>query len=208
MGRLYEGHVNALLLFDWYARPDQLAWLSEALDGGAWFGVWATEPKPGVRLLDDGLAGAKSFASGAGGLSFALVTAAVEGDDRRLVVVPADQDARTDVSGWRVRGMRASVSGTYALSGLRPAAIELLGAPGDYDREPRFTAGAWRFCAGAARRGGGPARRDARGPVGRRPPRPDPPRPLRRRRRRDPHRGLLGRRSARAAPRTRRPTRP
>ncbi len=150
IGRLYEGHVNALLLFDWYATPEQTAWLSRALDRDAWFGVWASEPPPGVRLSSGDIAvldGTKHFASGAGGLDHALVTVAVTDDERRLAIVPANIASRTDASGWRVRGMRASVSGRYDLSGLAVEPSMLLGAPGDYDRDPRFTAGAWRFCA-------------------------------------------------------------
>jgi alkylation response protein AidB-like acyl-CoA dehydrogenase len=50
------------------------------------------------------LVGQKMFASGAGGLDYTLVTAAGEGTDRRLVIVPANEQARTDLSGWRVRG--------------------------------------------------------------------------------------------------------
>lgn len=147
VGRLYEGHVNALLLFGWYADIGQLAWLADALDRGAIFGVWATEPAPGVALRGRTLTGAKSFASGAGGIEYAIVTAAPDAGERRLVVVDADDPARTDASGWQVRGMRASVSGTYDLTGVTVADERLLGPPGAYDLEPRFTAGAWRFAA-------------------------------------------------------------
>jgi len=150
IGRLFEGHVNALRLFDWYGSRDQIAWLGRALASGAWFGVWATEPPPGVRLIggrDATLSGAKMFASGAGGLDFALATAAPETGDRQLVVVPANDPARADLSAWRVRGMRASASGRYDLSGIAVTPDMLLGRQGDYDRDPRFTAGAWRFCA-------------------------------------------------------------
>ena len=69
VGRLFEGHVNALALFDWYADPAQKAWLGKVLAQGAWFGVWATEPPPGVRLVGDRLQGAKMFATGAGSAS-------------------------------------------------------------------------------------------------------------------------------------------
>lgn len=150
VGRLYEGHVNALQLFNWYAAPDQLAWLTTVLDDGAWLGVWATEPPPGVCIAQSDplrLTGEKMFASGAGGLDYALVTAAFADGERRLVIVPASDPQRSDVSGWRVRGMRASMSGRYSFEGLRLEPTMLLGAPGDYDRDPRFTTGAWRFCA-------------------------------------------------------------
>lgn len=150
VGRLYEGHVNALLLFDWYANSEQKDWLRDQLRRQAWFGVWASEPAPGVRIVGDAhscLTGAKAFASGAGGIDWAVVTACREGEPRRLVVIRANDPDRADLSKWRVRGMRASVSGTYNCTGIEVTNENLLGHPGDYDREPRFTAGAWRFCA-------------------------------------------------------------
>lgn len=147
LGRLFEGHVNALLLFAWYADGAQLAWLSEALDKGAWLAVWATEPAPGVRIEGNCLSGMKSFASGAGHIDYALVTAADRRGERCLVLVPASDMARADNEGWRVRGMRATLSGRYDLRGIAVAPHMLLGKPGDYDREPHFTTGAWRFCA-------------------------------------------------------------
>ncbi|HSJ77870.1 MAG TPA: acyl-CoA dehydrogenase family protein, partial [Erythrobacter sp.] len=150
VGRLYEGHINALLLFDWYASPGQLEWLRAQLKQKTWFGVWASEPLPGVRIeggAQSCLTGAKSFASGAGGIDWALVTANREGEQRRLVIIRANDPERADLSGWRVRGMRASVSGTYDCTGIEITDDSLVGQPGEYDREPRFTAGAWRFCA-------------------------------------------------------------
>ena len=151
VGRLYEGHVNALLLLGWYGSDDQIAWLGARLDEGATFGVWATEPAPGVTIRAERsgyrLDGAKSFASGAGEIDFAIVTVRPETGHRRLAIVDARRAERADASGWRVRGMRASVSGRYDLTGMMLDKPALLGAPGDYDREPRFTAGAWRFTA-------------------------------------------------------------
>jgi hypothetical protein len=64
-----------------------------------------------------------------------------------MVIVPANDPDRADLSGWRVRGMRATNSGLYNLTGIPIEEIDLLGLPGDYDRDPRFTTGAWRFTA-------------------------------------------------------------
>ncbi len=151
LGRLFEGHVNALKLFDWYGSDDQRVALGQHLDHARFYGVWATEPPPGVRIVTDGegdhLEGSKAFATGAGGLAFALVTARPQSGSRRLVIAPADHSDRTDLSGWRVRGMRATGSGAYDLTGLPVTAELSLGEPGDYDRDPQFTAGAWRFTA-------------------------------------------------------------
>lgn len=151
LGRIFEGHVNAMKLFSWFGSAEQKANLTLKLRDGAFYGVWATEPPPGVSLSrgNDGLllSGAKAFATGAGGLAHAVVTARGEDGVTQLVVVPADDPGRADLSGWRVRGMRATGSGSYDLTGLKPDAMHLLGAPGDYGVEPRFTAGAWRFLA-------------------------------------------------------------
>lgn len=152
LGRLFEGHVNALKLFDWYGSAEQKSWLGQRLQEGKLFGVWATEPPPGVTLVGKAgegsrLEGLKAFASGAGGLSYAVVTARREDGRTQLVVAPADESARADLSMWRVRGMRATGSGSYDLSGIACSPLQLLGQPDDYAIEPRFTAGAWRFTA-------------------------------------------------------------
>lgn len=151
LGRIFEGHVNALKLFGWYGSSSQLQRLKGDLNAGRLFGVWATEPAPGVAIEEDPfgsrLMGAKRFATGAGSLDFALVTARPPDAERRLVIVAANEAKRADISGWRVRGMRATVSGSYDLTGIRPRDEDLIGAPGEYDGEPRFTAGAWRFLA-------------------------------------------------------------
>jgi len=151
VGRLFEGHVNAMLLFEWFGTAAQHALLLRKLDGGAFYGVWATEPSPGVQLLAGNtcwtLDGSKSFATGAGGLAHAIITAQPAEGARRLVIADASDPARTDLSQWRVRGMRATGSGTYDVSGMDISSDDLLGTPGDYDAEPDFTTGAWRFTA-------------------------------------------------------------
>lgn len=147
LGRLFEGHVNALKLFDWHGTREQKLWLGQRLSEGRLLGVWATEPPPGVTFAHGRLQGSKTFASGAGGLGYAVVTAKTESGQTQLVVVPGDDGARADLSGWRVRGMRATVSGSYELSGIDCAPISLLGPPDAYAMEPRFTSGAWRFIA-------------------------------------------------------------
>ncbi|MEZ5654957.1 MAG: acyl-CoA dehydrogenase family protein [Sphingobium sp.] len=151
VGRLFEGHVNALHLFSWHATQQQMAKLRAILDAGGYLGVWATEPAPGVTVSEDRgrmiLHGSKCFASGAGGLSHALITASGRFEGCQLLLVPANDADRADLSGWRVRGMRATTSGVYDFTGLALSHEALLGRPGDYHTEPHFTAGAWRFLA-------------------------------------------------------------
>ena len=70
VGRIYEGHVNALLLIRWFGSPSQRKHLETSASGGALFGVWNTDlPDNPVRMDNGVLQGAKSFASGADGLS-------------------------------------------------------------------------------------------------------------------------------------------
>lgn len=148
LGRLYEGHVNALQLVARYAAPAERRALFADARAGHLFGVWNTEPPAGGLVLgpDGRLTGVKTFASGAGHVTRALVTARRPGEAEPLMLVAAlDPGTRADLSAWRAQGMRASATGTVDLSGLMPLAC--LGGPDDYHRQPHFSGGAWRFAA-------------------------------------------------------------
>jgi hypothetical protein len=150
LGRIFEGHVNAARLLAWYGDKLQRQDFEDAVQAGRVYGVWNTERAP-VTIETDAngcavLRGGKSFATGAGFIDFAIITAGAAGGPQ-MVVVPANDAARSDPTAWRVRGMKASASGTYELTGLSASRAVLLGKPGDYAREPRFSAGAWRFTA-------------------------------------------------------------
>ncbi len=151
LGRIFEGHVNGARLFDWCGDETQRGALAEGLAQGWILGVWNTEKAPGVRVEGGAggevLSGAKSYATGAGHIDRAVITAALSDGRRQMVVVKADDPRRSDPSAWKVRGMKATVSGIYDLTGLPIGATTRLGQPGDYEREPRFSAGAWRFTA-------------------------------------------------------------
>ena len=153
LGRLVEGHVNGIQLVAAYGSASQREALGKALDSGCLFGVWNTEPAPGLRIFAAGdsrwrLEGAKSFATGAGRLDRALVTALREDGTKQLVSVDMrGEAARADTSGWQVRGMRGTLSGLFDFSGMVIDGESLIGAPDIYQLEPRFSAGAWRFTA-------------------------------------------------------------
>lgn len=148
LGRVFEGHVNAAQLVHAYGDADQRARLAGDLAQGRVLGVWNTEPAGGLALADGRLHGAKCFATGAGHIDRALVTASLPDGTRQLVLADIQgAGERVDNSAWRVRGMKGTMSGTLDFTGLAVAAHERIGAPGDYEREPRFSAGAWRFTA-------------------------------------------------------------
>ena len=153
LGRLYEGHVNALQLVALYGGPEQRERLFADARDGHLFGVWNTEPPEGGLTLEDGagglrLAGVKTFASGAGYVTRALVTSRGPGGSGTLMlVVPLKTGTRADLSAWRSHGMRASATGTLDFAGIAVAAEDILGGPDDYFRQPDFSGGAWRFAA-------------------------------------------------------------
>jgi alkylation response protein AidB-like acyl-CoA dehydrogenase len=152
VGRIYEGHVNGAKLVAWYGTAAQNWRLEEDIDAGHIFAVWATEAPPGVTMHPDGdgwrLEGAKSFATGAGHIDSALITARLPDQRKQLLWVRLrGETGRDDASAWRVRGMRATVSGTFDFTGMRVTGDHCIGEPGTYEQEPRFTAGAWRFTA-------------------------------------------------------------
>lgn len=152
VGRIYEGHVNAAKLIAWYGTSAQKVRLAADLAAGHLLAVWATEAPPGVTISSSErgsrLIGAKIFATGAGYVDSALITVRLKDGSKQLVWARlTGETGRDDPSGWRVRGMRATVSGTYDFTDLSVSSADLIGQPGDYEKEPRFTAGAWRFAA-------------------------------------------------------------
>ena len=155
VGRLFEGHVNALLLIAEFGTPAQQQRYAADARAGHLFGVWNTEdPAHGVRLEARGkegftLQGAKTFASGSGHVTRPLLTAALpEGGGWQMLVLPADTQPPTlDRSFWRPLGMRATASFRADLTGLELRAHDLIGAPNSYYRQPQFGGGAVRFAA-------------------------------------------------------------
>lgn len=151
LGRLIEGHVNAAFLIRRFGMSNQQASALRDAQSGALFGVWNTEGADGVRLVRRGeqfeLHGSKVFASGAGHVERPLITARDEAGELLMVLPRLDSAPRADLSAWRAHGMRASASGSFDFTGLRVEPHDIIGQPGDYHRQPHFSAGAWRFCA-------------------------------------------------------------
>jgi alkylation response protein AidB-like acyl-CoA dehydrogenase len=151
LGRLFEGHVNALELVLRYGTHEQVDLVADEARAGRIFGVWNTDDSNGLRLVRRHgrhcLEGRKILASGAGHIERPLVTATDE-DGRRLMVLPKlSARDRADLSGWRAHGMRASATGAVDFTGLEVEPVEIVGREGDYERQPWFSAGAWRFAA-------------------------------------------------------------
>ena len=151
LGRIFEGHVNAVKLVSAYGTASQIEWISSLVHRGELLGVWNTEATDGVRLVEGGgdrhLQGKKIFCSGAGQIRYPLITARTD-DGRLLMVMPEiDNQERADLSEWAPQGMRASASGRVDFSGLWILDHQILGAHDDFHKQPLFSTGAWRFAA-------------------------------------------------------------
>lgn len=148
--RLLEGHVDALQLLRRYGRDPGVNRLADSLQASGSCGVWNADlPGSPLRIENNRITGGKSFASGAGLLTHALVT--LQADDPAHVQLVLVDLSRTppsvDRDWWRVVGMQASHTHQVRWQQLPLDAVTLIGAPGDYAREPWFSGGALRFVA-------------------------------------------------------------
>ena len=148
LGRLFEGHVDALQIISRHGDADQRGAARAAAIDGSVFGVWNADRPDDPTLLARGrLSGSKTFASGAGILSHALVTADADGGRQLILVDLAEAPPEIDRSWWRVTGMQRSETHVVRWTDASAAALSLVGAADDYLREPWFSGGALRFAA-------------------------------------------------------------
>lgn len=150
LGRLFEGHVDALQIIMRYGDPDIAKLHSKLAGAGATYGVWNAHDASDPLMLDNGrLSGSKLFASGAGIISHALVTADVGASQGlQLILLPISKtDMQLDRDSWNVTGMRRSQSYKASWDSCEIDPEWLIGAPGDYETQPWFSGGAIRYVA-------------------------------------------------------------
>ncbi|WP_306117350.1 MULTISPECIES: acyl-CoA dehydrogenase family protein [unclassified Roseitalea] len=149
LGRIYEGHVNAIGLIARLASAAQRERLLDMARLGGLFGVWGADDRASPACLRKGrLHGRKVYASGASHLALALIP--VRDDADRMVLVLADRktlEGRFDTSWWKPLGMERTDSHAVDLEGTVVDEADVLGAPGRYLDQPFFGGGAIRFVA-------------------------------------------------------------
>jgi alkylation response protein AidB-like acyl-CoA dehydrogenase len=155
VGRIVEAHINARHLIARYGSPGQTARATHDARRGHLFALWVTDPpERGMRMMRtrDGvvLDGGKMFCSAAGFATRALVTAVDDSCDSHMLVLELDRGERVRPLEAPLQGMRAAVTGAVDFTGCTAEGDACLGRPGDYLREPDFSAGAWRGSAVAA----------------------------------------------------------
>ena len=154
IGRIFEGHVNALQLIQTFGTQAQVeAYASDARDRHKIFGVWNAEAADGVKIipLENGryqLEGCKTFASGSGYVDRPFVNGTLPDGRWQMCVVPMDQVTTvSDPTWWQPSGMRATASYKVDFSGVELDASALIGQPNDYYRQPWLSVGVIRFAA-------------------------------------------------------------
>lgn len=156
LGRLYEGHVNALVLIAAFGDRRQLERAAREARSGLLFGVWNTGDSEPMQLVIEAegaaLHGRKMFASGAGFVLRPVVTAALADGGWQMTLPRMDatesvRATRLDTESWHPLGMEASESYAITLAGVPVAPEDWLGAAGSFYEEPLFRGGAIRFAA-------------------------------------------------------------
>ncbi|MGB5942306.1 MAG: acyl-CoA dehydrogenase family protein [Leeuwenhoekiella sp.] len=152
-GRIYEGHLNALLLIAKYGTDAQKVKYYREATEGMLFGVWNTERNFEKLTLkrngdDYSLIGAKTFCSGGRYIQRPLVTAGLEGCSQMFILeLDQYQDLEEDFSLWKPMGMKESASCRFDFTGRKVSRSQFLGEPDEYLKEPEFSGGAIRFAA-------------------------------------------------------------
>ena len=156
LGRLYEGHVNALILVGTYGTEVQLERAAQNALSGMLFGVWNTGEAKALRLEALGdrfvFAGGKTFASGAAFVRRPIVTAELPDRGWQMTLPRMESPAvvrgvTIDRGFWSPLGMEASESFGIDFTGASIHQDDLIGSAGDFYRDPLFRGGAIRFAA-------------------------------------------------------------
>ena len=155
VGRVVEAHINARHLIARYGSPRQIARAADDSQAGHLFALWVTDPpRNGLRMTRTRsgirLDGGKVFCSAAGHATRVLVTATDDAGDSYMLVLALGTGESVRTLEAPLQGMRAAVTGAVDFTGCIADADACLGQPGDYLREPDFSAGAWRGSAVAA----------------------------------------------------------
>ena len=154
VGRVYEGHFNALLLLKLFASNEQIKkYAAEIISENKIFGVWNTEAGDGVKIqpLENGkyrLTGAKIFATGVDYVERPIVNGALPDGGWQMCVVPMEKvRTKVDASWWNPLGMKSTRSFRVDFTGVELDKSDLIGSAGDYYAQPWFSGGAIRFAA-------------------------------------------------------------
>jgi alkylation response protein AidB-like acyl-CoA dehydrogenase len=151
LGRIFEGHLNAIRLVMLNADPSLRRIAATDARAGHLHALWVTDGPAPLQFTRDGdsieLSGEKQFCSAAGHATRAVVTAAASAGETRLLLLPLQRGERASKLPTGLQGVRSAGTGRVDFTGVRHDASVLFGEPEIYLAEPEFSAGAWRASA-------------------------------------------------------------
>lgn len=146
LGRLVEGHVNALQLVCHYGTEEQIAAAAAAASDGHLFAIWNTDDRTPVRSDGQRLTGRKTNISAAGHATRPLITVD-HPEHSRLLLARLAPGEHAGPLPTRLLGMGGTGHGWADFTGYRHDPKDWIGTVGDYLREPVFSSGIWRTLA-------------------------------------------------------------
>lgn len=152
VGRIFEGHINAMLLITKYATESQkIKYFAEAKTGML-FGIWNSEhPSEPLEIKtfknSNHLKGSKVFCSGANNIFRPIVTAQGPDGQKMIILHLNEYNLEEDYTYWQPMGMISSVSCRFNFTDIIVCEDQFLGNPFSYYDEPDFSGGSVRFAA-------------------------------------------------------------
>ncbi len=151
LGRVFEGHLNAVRLVMRHADAFQRRTAARDVGAGHLHALWVTDSDEILRYTPTSegieLHGRKQFCSAAGHATRAVVTAVSPEGERRLLLLPLNSGEITRTLPAGLQGVRSASTGCVDFTGVRHAPDAVFGADECYLREPDFSGGAWRASA-------------------------------------------------------------
>jgi len=151
LGRIFEGHINAIRLVMRNGNEAQRAATADDARAGHLHALWVTDGPQALQFsrIENciELSGEKLFCSGAGHATRAVVTAMSREGKRRLLLLPMRAGEDVHRLPFALQGVRSAGTGRVVFNGVRHDARTVFGAPEAYLLEPEFSAGAWRASA-------------------------------------------------------------
>lgn len=152
LGLIYEAHFGAALLIALYGNAEQREQAHRDVEAGELFALWRVRDEEGVRIerrrSTSVLSGTMTSACGADTATRALITARRHDGTLQLCLIPFDRcHATIDDSGCQPLGLEASNSYRVCFDEIELLESDLVGSPGDYERDPWLLGGYLRCAA-------------------------------------------------------------
>jgi alkylation response protein AidB-like acyl-CoA dehydrogenase len=150
--RIYEGHLNAMLLINRFGTQHQKEIYFTEAKNGVLFGIWNSQLPSEPLILEISnnilkLKGSKVFCSGASNVVHPIITANHNGEQQMLVLDMEANVIEEDYTFWQPLGMKSSISCRFDFTGLNIDSSQFLGSANAYFNQPDFSGGAVRFAA-------------------------------------------------------------